>query len=617
MTDKTQPRVVVDLCQDWRFLRRRVGRRWVRAAGGDEGAPVDLPHCWNQQDDFQEGVVYYRGPGAYRKIFRLPADAPRAGRLWTLESEGFYGTGDVWLNGQRLGRVDGQYLGFELPASRPLRLDGDNLLGIRLTNRCRAHVLPGIKDPDFLLYGGLAGRLRLVGRPELCFTGDAQVCGEGVLGPAPTAVVRGTVANDSARERIFSVRWTIAAAPRGAVDAEALVELRLAPGARGRVGPLRLAVPGAHRWSPASPRLYQVRGVIEEAGVLVDAAEVRFGFRAAEFRPHQGFFLNGERLELRGCNRHENMPGFGNALPDTLHREDARLIKSLGFNFVRLSHYPEAPVFLDACDELGLLVHAELASWKSVRTGRWLTNACRQLNALIVRDRHHPAIILWGLGNESRSRRAYVRLRAAARTLDPERPVIYAENHFYRAARKKTVGLTDVWGCNYELDALEQGRDAARLGCVVVTECSNYPLARRGDLRAEAEQVALLERDLARLQDQPYVAGFALWCLADYGTLRKLRYARHCGVVDAWRLPKMAVALLRARYGSAPFVKIFGDWGLAGGGRPRDIHIFSNGARTTLTLNGREIAASAGGGHQTLQIPFEPADLCVTMERNG
>ena len=154
------------------------------------------------------------------------------------------------------------------------------------------------------------------------------------------------------------------------------------------------------------------------------------------------------------------MPGFGNALPVQQHRQDALLIKQMGCNFVRLSHYPQHPAFLDACDELGILVYAEIATWKSVRTGRWLKSACRQMRDMIRRDRNHPSIILWGMGNESRSRKAYAALREIAEQEDGTRAVTYAENHLYRAKREKTVGIPDVWGCNYELDALEEGRDA-------------------------------------------------------------------------------------------------------------------------------------------------------------
>lgn len=603
LTPDIQQRGVVELNQGWNFFKKRVWRWQVPVVPGQGGEVVDLPHTWNAQDDFQEGVTYYRGPGTYRKTFRLPAALQKDGLRWTLESGGFYGTGDVWLNGRRVGRVDGQYLGFALDVNSLLRRDDENQLCIRLTNRCRKHVLPGIQHPDFLLYGGLAGKLRLVGRPALHLLEHPQITYTDVLGPTPTAVIHFGVANRSAHARRCVIRWRIDAS-------EAATELWLSPGEVRADETVRLAVPGAQLWSPNQPRLYHARGELLEDDLASDTAEIRFGFRVAEFRPQQGFFLNGARLDLRGVNRHENMPGFGTALPDSLHREDAQTIKNLGLNFIRLSHYPQSPIFLDACDELGLLVYAELASWKSVRASIfWLQNARRQFHDMILRDRHHPSVILWGMGNESQSRKAYLQLRAIARKLDPERPVTYAENHFYRAQRAKTVGLPDVWGCNYEFEALEQGRDAARLGCVVVSECSNYPLATRGNLPEELRQVAILEKDLARLAGKPFVAGFALWCLADYGTLRKNRYLRYSGLVDAWRLPKPAAALLQAYQANTPVVKVYGDWGLARGATQREIHVFTNCEQVTLICQGREVTQLRGARHYVCAVPFAPSEL--------
>ena len=603
LIEEIRQRRVVDLSRDWRFARRRVWRWQLHTVPAGDAAAVDLPHTWNAQDDFQEGVTYYRGPGVYWKSFRLPPDAQSGELWWMLEADGFYGTGDVWLNGRMVGRVDGQYLGFTLDVTPYLDFNGDNQLCIRLTNRCGASILPGIKNPDFLLYGGLAGQVRLAGKPDLQLLEHPQVTCENVLEPAPAAIIRFGVANRSARERHCVVRWHIA-------GNEAALELRLAPGEVREDITTRIAVPGARRWSPAQPHLYQARGALLEAGRWRDAAEIRLGFRLAEFRPDQGFFLNGERLELRGVNRHENMPGFGQALPAVLHREDARLIQQLGLNFVRLAHYPQSPAFLEACDELGLLVFAELASWKSVRAGRWLHQAVRQFRTMIQRDRNHPSIILWGIGNEARSRPAFRQLRAVARELDPSRPVTYAENHFYRARRAKTTGIPDVWSCNYEFDALEQGRDAARLRCVVISECSNYPLAARGSLREELRQVDIIEQDRARFAGHPFVAGFALWCLTDYGTLRKNRFLRYSGILDAWRLPKPAAALLQAHYASIPMLRVYGDWQPNSSER-RSIHIFTNCAEVRIFRNHALWQILPGQPHLTVELPFQPGELRV------
>jgi len=325
-----------------------------------------------------------------------------------------------------------------------------------------------------------------------------------------------------------------------------------------------------------------------------------FGFAEAEFRSGQGFFLNGTHTELHGANRHESIPGLGAAIPPELHRRDAEYLKGLGCNFVRLSHYPQHPAFLDACDELGLLVYPEIATWKSVRSNRgWLAAARRQMRVMILRDRHRPSVILWGMGNESRSKKAYHQLGDIVRELDPQRSTIYAENHLYRARRQKIIGMPDVWGTNYELEVLSEAADSSRSGTVIVAECCNHPRSIKGDETEELTQLNTLHRDWEGMADQPYVAGYAVWGLADYATEHDDRFRRLPGLLDAWRRPKMAAELFRARHSRKPFVALF-----ITGRSPEQppsrfrqnidlepsgdhlIHVFSNCDRVDLTIDG-------------------------------
>ena len=161
---ETPLRTRIDISQGWEFVRGRVGRRWIdgRKRGGDT---VNLPHCWNRTDTFQHGRRSYSGKGAYRRAIVVP-EAPDDSGRWHLRTEGFYGWGDVWLDGQAIARVDGQYLGFDVPLSKSIG-GGQHLLTIRLENLFQKRVLPGRRDPDFLLYGGLACRVWLEWVPSL------------------------------------------------------------------------------------------------------------------------------------------------------------------------------------------------------------------------------------------------------------------------------------------------------------------------------------------------------------------------------------------------------------------------------------------------------------------
>ena len=329
-------------------------------------------------------------------------------------------------------------------------------------------------------------------------------------------------------------------------------------------------------------------------GACVDEVRKRFGVRDIEWRRGEGLILNGQRVEIRGCNRHESMPGHGSALPAEIHRQDAATIKAMGLNAVRLAHYPQSPLFLDACDELGILVYAEIATWKSVTTGKWLDAAERQLRGMILRDRHHPSIILWGLGNESRSRVAYERLGRIVKELDPGRCTTYAENHLYRAKREKALNLVDVWGCNYELDVLDEVVDYCSTGTAIVSECSNSPHAERGNLPMEWDQVMRVSNDLDAIARRPAVAGFFIWSFQDYATLRKKRYKRCCGLVDAWRHPKLAFWMLKARFGDEPVVKIAAERTRNEGGTTLTVYWISTEPVAQLRLDGRLLAERTG-----------------------
>ncbi|MEJ2582819.1 MAG: hypothetical protein P8127_14480, partial [Acidobacteriota bacterium] len=152
-----------DISNGWEFQLGRVSRRWLQGRSGG-GQAVDLPHCWNRSDAFQPGRTSYAGKGVYRRTLDLPP-LPGEPGTWRLRSEGFYGFGDLWIDGRAIAVIDGQYLGFEIGLPATLGA-GRHTVAIRLENLFQRRVLPGRRDPDFLLYGGLAGRMWLEWVPD-------------------------------------------------------------------------------------------------------------------------------------------------------------------------------------------------------------------------------------------------------------------------------------------------------------------------------------------------------------------------------------------------------------------------------------------------------------------
>jgi len=580
-----------DISEGWEFVRGRVPRRWLSGRGKAE-ENVDLPHCWNRTDTFQFGRRSYSGRGAYRCQFDLPA-SPGTPGAWKLLSEGFYGFGDVWVDGRAIARFDGQYLGFDIDLPVGLS-EGKHVLALRLDNLWQRRVLPGRRDPDFLLYGGLAGRMWLEWVPAFQIDRNRVevVCTEGPEGAEIVELRWAINGSDTCPEKP-RISWSVSTTHGEHVAAAGPVPIGEGDSA------ISTLILDPSCWSPSNPQLYWAEGLLETDDGVADVVRVRFGITRSEFRPEEGLFLDGTRIDLHGCNRHESIPGLGNALPEELHRADARLLKAYGCNFVRLSHYPQHPAFLDACDDLGIMVYAEIASWKSVNSSRaWRRAARRQMRDLILRDRHHPSVIIWGMGNESRSRTAYLEMREIARELDPVRPVTYAENNLHRARRGRTTGIPDIWSVNYEFDIFEEARDSCRLQNVIASECCNFPLSTKGDDGAELTQIATLEYDWSRMADRPYLAGHAVWSFTDYATEYQKRYRRQPGLFDAWRRPKMAAELFRARYAEEPFVSLF----VAGAAGDKQLQVFSNCDQVQLTIDDHPTLGLEGGPHNVMDL---------------
>ncbi len=592
-----------ELDRDWRF---RLGKP-RRGETSRDWEQVALPHCWNAQDTFQRGLRYYRGPGVYEREFELPAELEeeRPGGWWLVVG-GFYGRATVELDGRRLGRFEGQYLGFDCPLPG-ITSGRTHRLRIEATNRCPDWMPPGTSAPDFLLFGGLSGRVRLERRsPCHLDPGRLRLVPHDLLASPELELSFGVTGRIG--PELATVRWSLYD-PEGASVAEGLAPI----GGDGTAS-ADCELEAACLWSPETPRLYELHCGLEIGGAIVDSSATRLGLREARFDA-DGFELNGERRRLRGFNRHECLPGLGNALPRWMHRQDAHDLKRLGADFVRLSHYPQQPDFLDACDELGLIVYAELASWKSVRAGRWLRAALRQMEAMIRRDRHRPSIVLWGMGNESQHRRAYVALDRLIQRLDPTRPSTYAENHLYRARRARTLGIPGVWGLNYEVEVLDEVRHQCRTGAVVVAEACNEQ-AVRGEVEEERAQIAAIEAFWEAIDGKPYVAGHTLWAFNDYPTMFRDRFIRRTGKVDAWRLPKLAAHRFRARYAAEPFIELVGAWEEGGG--VVEVDCFTNCSVLELRVGGRELTGvEQGVEYQLLRIPFAHAPLEATGRREG
>jgi len=291
--------------------------------------------------------------------------------------------------------------------------------------------------------------------------------------------------------------------------------------------------------------LYFMEVTLLQGDRVVDVDKVRFGFREAEFRADGGFYLNGERVKLFGLNRHQTYPYIGSAAPARLQRKDAEILKyELACNIVRTSHYPQSPHFLDRCDEIGLMVFEEIAGWQHIGDQQWQDASLSELESMIIRDRHHPSIILWGVRvNESPDDDAfYTRTNALAHALDPTRQTSGARCFLGSSLLEDVYAYNDF--SNTVLPPSEQP--------YLISEFAGHMFpTKTWDQEERLIEHALLHAKIQDLQlADDRIAGAIGWCAFDYATHLEFgsgdRICYH-GVMDIFRLPKWAAYFYRSQ----------------------------------------------------------------------
>jgi len=294
---------------------------------------------------------------------------------------------------------------------------------------------------------------------------------------------------------------------------------------------------GIQLWDITSPRLYQVRVTLLEDEKSVDSYETRTGFREAKFTP-EGFFLNGKHLKLRGLNRHQTYPFVGQAMPARVQRRDAWVLrKELKCNIVRTSHYPQSPHFLDACDELGLMVLEEIPGWQHVGDQAWQDLSVDYVDSMIRRDWNHPAIIIWGVRvNESGDYHDfYSKTNKVARSLDDSRPTGGIRNKY------DSELLEDVFTMNDFQIPLRRPNHPLYLNTEFIGHM--YPTKRHDNVERVTEHSMRHARVHNQLASDKAYAGGIGWCAFDYNTHANFcstdRVCYH-GVADIFRIAKPA-----------------------------------------------------------------------------
>ncbi len=528
-------RQVLPLNQRWRFTANPTPA--MRAVEFDDSAfaSVTLPHTnielpWHGFDQ-----TAYQFVSLYRRSLKLPRNL--GGKRVFIDFEGAMTQTTLWLNGTLVGQYQGGYTPFSFELTPHLSASGEDLLAVEVDSREIAQIPPFGYEIDFLTFGGIyrEASLRIV---PATFIENLHARPSGVSGGAATLEATVFLSQAGASTVALSL-----------LDGDKVLASKTV---MAREGAAEIALPpltGIEAWDLDSPRLYTVRARLLDGATVLDEVTRRVGFRTARFTP-QGFELNGRILKLRGLNRHQTYPYAGAAMPARVQRKDAEILKrDLKCNIVRTSHYPQSRHFLDACDELGLLVLEEIPGWQHVGDLAWQDLAVDNVRRMIERDFNRPAVVLWSIRiNESRDfHDFYTRTNALARQLDPTRQTI-GVRYF-----QESELLEDVFGMNDFKFPLKAPNHALYLNTEFVG--AEWPTRSSDNNAIQREHVLRYARIFNQIGANQIGSGAGFsgglgWCAFDYNTHADFGGGDHVcymGVSDIYREPKAAAGFFKSQ----------------------------------------------------------------------
>jgi beta-galactosidase len=540
-SDTAHGRLVLPINRNWRYSRNVVEGVHAREFDDSGFDRVVVPHTnirlpWHSFDEKS-----YEFVSCYRRRFKLPAEA--RGHRVLVDFEGVMTASTVWINGTRLGEYKGGYTPFSFELTPHIDFDGENVLVVDVDSSERPDIPPFGYEIDYLTFGGLYREVSLRIVPST-FIENVFAKPKDVLTPHPTVDVDCFIQHLDASKDVLSLEVELREGDRVLSKGTQRVPASAAA-ADPVVHSIHLDNLGSiNLWDLTNPKLYTVNVRLLRGTQHVDEISRRIGFREAQFTDH-GFELNGNVIKLRGLDRHQTFPFVGQAMPARAQRRDAQILrKKLKCNIVRTSHYPQSRHFLDACDEIGLLVLEEIPGWQHIGDEPWKLISIDNVSRMIRRDWNHPSIILWGVRiNESKDDHDfYVRTNATAHKLDPTRQTggirYFQESEF----------LEDVFTMNDFGFPLKPPNHPRYLNTEFVGH--TYPTKTIDQVERLTEHTLRHARVHDQLASNPQYAGGIAWCAFDYNTHGNFgsgdRICYH-GVTDIFREPKPAAGFYKSQ----------------------------------------------------------------------
>ncbi len=581
--------MLYSLCADrWEFVTH-----WFDgfAVGEGVGEKVRIPH------NVREMPLHYSDHQAYQTLcgyrMQLHVEEGVKGKRHFLQFDGAAHIATVYVNGNEIAHHRCGYTAFRVEITDAVNYGESNWIAVKLDTTENGEVPPFGFVIDYLTYGGLYREVWLDTK-EQSYIEDVYI-----TTPSQTRLQLQIRAENA---KNCKVRVEL-------LDENEKLVLISKPFSHG--GRAALNFPKAKPWTLEHPYRYTCKvTLLSPEGETLDVWQQKFGFRTARFAA-DGFYLNGKKTFLRGLNRHQCYPYIGYAAPESLQREDARILKEeLGCVIVRTSHYPQSQYFIDECDKLGLLVFTEIPGWQHIGDEAWKDQSVQNVREMVLQYRNHPSIILWGVRiNESQDDNDfYIRTNAVARELDPSRAT--SGVRFI----KKSALYEDVYSYNdFSHTGKNPGVEPKKSvtpdmnKALLISENNGHMFPTKSFDNWERRQEHALRH--ARVQNDAAAsgehAGCISWCMFDYATHKDFgsgdRVCYH-GVMDAFRNPKLAAYLYASQQEEVPVLAVGSsmDIGDYPAGTIGDVHVFTNADEVALYKNGEFVTKLSPGAYGAL-----------------
>ncbi len=573
---------------------------------------INLPHTANIEPADFSGRQW-QGIAWYRKFFMIPEIY--RGKSVSLRFDAAMQVAKIWLNGKLIQTHEGGYLPFYVKLDDKISFGKQNCILIELDNRDNPLVPPGkpLAEMDFNYYSGIYRDVTLLIKDRIHFSDPVaadRVAGGGLLishtnvSPDSAEVnIQADLENENETPANAALQFFLGSPDGSKILTGNTETMEVAASGYSRFH-FKFIVKNPRLWSLESPQLYSLKVIAICNGRCVDSVLEETGIRAFSVQDRDGIVLNGQRIRLYGTNRHQEYPYIGNALSDNAQYRDAVKIKEAGFNFVRCSHYPQSPAFLDACDRLGILVLDPIPGWQFFGNEEFQDKSIRDVRQMVRRDRNHPSVVLWEPSlNETEMTRQF--MERAHKAVHEELPLkdvytcgwidavydifIPARQHadppYYwnRYARNKPLLIAEYG--DWEYYAQNAGFNQKDFSGLKPEERSSRQLRGFGQRRLLQQAVNFQESHNDDLRGP--AIGDANWLMFDY----KRGYApdiESSGIRDIFRIPKFAFYFYKSQgENTRPMIFIANYWNDPSF---KDVKVYSNCDEVELSLNGKVIS---------------------------